>query len=134
MSKIRSSGVIAPPADIDRPSTWSKFRQQMCTGCWSGCCTLPVEVKITDLLRLGLISEDEALMSPKKIATRLIKSGHLQAFRARTGLYTLAQKSDRACVFLSPQRTCTVYDKRPEVCRRFPDIGPRPGYCPHRNR
>ena len=31
-------------------------------------------------------------------------------------------------------RRCTVYDKRPNTCRKHPQVGPRPGYCPHGRR
>jgi Fe-S-cluster containining protein len=118
--------------DIDRPSTWIKFGKGLCTGCKSLCCCLPVEADAADLVRLGLISQDEATGSPKKIARRLMAAGLVRHFRARSGLFTLSQQADGACVFLSRERLCTVYDRRPGVCRRFPEIGPRPGFCPSR--
>lgn len=121
--------------DIDRPSTWSKYRAGLCDGCWGGCCTLPVEVSASDLMRLGLITEDEAAASQKKVARRLISEGKIQHFTPRTGIYILAQTHGRDCVFLNGKtRLCTVYDKRPEVCRIFPKIGPRPGFCPSRRK
>ncbi|MBX3041961.1 MAG: hypothetical protein KF789_14740, partial [Bdellovibrionaceae bacterium] len=46
--------------DIDRPSTWKAYRSGMCTGCFGGCCTMPVEVKLSDLIRLGEVTVDEA--------------------------------------------------------------------------
>jgi len=92
---------------------------------------MPVEVKASDLVRLGLLSEDETLTSLKKPAQRLIREGFVKSFRASTGLFMLEQKSDRSCVFLDSQRRCTVYEKRPEVCRLFPVyVGPKVGYCP----
>jgi Fe-S-cluster containining protein len=115
--------------DIDRPSTWKKYRTGLCDGCFAGCCTMPVEVKIDDLLRLDLITEDE-VESPKKVSKKLTKSGVISSYRQGTGLFTLTQIKGRDCYFLGPDRLCTVYDKRPDVCRRFPDIGPRPGFCP----
>lgn len=117
--------------DQDRPSTWVKYRSGLCDGCHATCCTMPVEVNAADLLRLGLISEEEAAGSLKKAAARLGRLGLVRNFRAATGLFLLEQKRGRDCVFLGEKdRLCTVYDRRPDVCRRFPEIGPRPGFCP----
>jgi Fe-S-cluster containining protein len=55
----------------------------------------------------------------------------VRSYHPPTGLFILEQRYGRDCVFLDTKtRRCTVYEKRPEVCRRFPKIGPRPGYCP----
>jgi Fe-S-cluster containining protein len=102
----------------------------MCDGCWAGCCTLPVEVSVVDLIRLGLTTENEAADSLKKLARRLEREGIIQAYVARTQIFVLEQRGGRDCIFLSRDRLCTVYEKRPEVCRKFPSIGPRPGFCP----
>jgi Fe-S-cluster containining protein len=57
----------------------------------------------------------------------------VRSYHPPTGLFVLEQRHGRDCVFLHPEtRRCTVYEKRPEVCRNFPKIGPRPGYCPGR--
>jgi Fe-S-cluster containining protein len=117
---------------IDRPSTWVPFTSpKLCEGCFAGCCTLPVETSASDLIRLGILSEDEACVSLKKAFRRLHKEGLVRSYHAPTGLFILEQRHGRDCVFLDTKtRRCTVYEKRPEVCRRFPKIGPRPGYCP----
>ena len=120
--------------DPDRPSTWLKYRPGLCEGCWAGCCSLPVEVSAGDLLRMGLIGEDEVRGSLKKVARRLERQGVVKSFRSATGLFTLEQKPHGDCVFLGSDRLCTIYEKRPDVCRQFPSIGPRPGYCPRRGK
>ena len=103
----------------------------MCEGCWAGCCTLPLEVSAFDLIRLELITEDEAATSLKKVAKRLIKEGKVRSYHGANGLFIIEQRQGRDCIFLGEKdRRCTVYEKRPEVCRTFPKIGPRPGYCP----
>lgn len=119
---------------IDRPSTWVKFTNpKQCDGCFAGCCTLPVETSVADLIRLGVLSEDEAAGSLKKAYRRLHREGVVRSFHPPTGLFILEQRGGRDCVFLHSQtRRCTVYEKRPEVCRRFPQIGPRPGFCPEK--
>ncbi|MGE3974126.1 MAG: YkgJ family cysteine cluster protein [Bdellovibrionales bacterium] len=117
--------------DIDQPSTWSKYKDSLCHGCASNCCTMPVEITAPDLVRMELLDPEETTGSLKKAAKRLIREGIIKSFRAATGLFTLEQKSDRSCVFLSTDRRCTIYEKRPDVCRSFPTkVGPRVGYCP----
>ena len=92
---------------------------------------MPVEVRLTDLIRLGVVTEDEALGSIKKVSKRLIKEGVVSSYRHGTEFFMLTQKYGRDCYFLdSKTRLCTVYDRRPDVCREFPSIGPRPGWCP----
>lgn len=99
-------------------------------GCWGGCCTLPVEVSAADLIRLGLISEEEAALSLRAVAKKLEKAKVIQAFQPKTQVFTLSQVAGRDCIYLGKDRLCTVYEKRPNVCREFPKIGPRPGWCP----
>lgn len=119
----------------DRPSTWKSYKDGMCNGCYGSCCTMPVEVKLSDLIRLGLTDEDEAKASMKKLAKRLIKEKIIVSYRQGTDLFMLSQKANDDCYFLdSTTRLCTVYEKRPEVCRSFPQIGPRPGFCPVRKK
>ncbi len=118
--------------DPDRPSTWKKYRSGLCDGCWAACCTLPVEVSKDDLVRLEVATIDEVQGSLKKLARRLTSQKIVRSFRATTGLFILEHSPAGECVFLGKDRLCTVYDKRPDVCRRFPEIGPRPGWCPAR--
>ncbi len=93
---------------------------------------MPVEVSASDLVRLGLMFEDEAKGSLKKIAARLIKERVVQSFRAASGLFTLQQSPLGDCVFLDRERRCKVYETRPDVCRKFPtELGPRPSFCPY---
>jgi uncharacterized protein len=121
--------------DAQRPSTWVKYKTGLCNGCVAGCCTLPVEVSAADLIRLELITEEEAAVSLKQVAKKLTKLKLIQAFNAKSGIFVLDQRYGEDCVFLGRKdRLCTVYEKRPEVCRQFPKIGPRPGYCPGRRK
>jgi hypothetical protein len=117
--------------DIYRPSTWKEYQSALCKGCWGGCCTMPVEIKISDLVRLGLSTEAEAVGSISKLAKRLFKEGFIQSYQKGTEFFILAQKENQDCRFLnSTTRLCTVYEQRPDTCRQFPSIGPRPGFCP----
>src|SRR5579871_5215660 len=117
--------------DKDKPWTWTRYRAGLCDGCHAGCCTMPVEVGAQDLVRLGVASADEAQRSLKKLAKRLRQAGIISSYREGTDLFMLASRPNGDCVFLNEKtRLCSRYEDRPEVCRKFPEIGPRPGFCP----
>lgn len=46
--------------NIDDLSTWQKYRRGLCDTCYATCCTLPVEVTVSDLVRMALVDEFEA--------------------------------------------------------------------------
>jgi uncharacterized protein len=87
-------------------------------------------VSAADLIRLGLVTEEEACDSLAQVARKLARAKLIQAFQPKSQLFVLEQRNGRDCIFLGEDRLCTVYEKRPEVCRSFPRIGPRPGWCP----
>lgn len=116
----------------DRPSTWKKYDSEFCIQCKAHCCTMPVEVKASDLVRLRIATVDEVDNSIKKLAKRLKKEGFITSYREGTEFFMLSQRSNGDCYFLDARtRFCTVYDLRPETCRNFPAIaGTRVGFCP----
>ncbi len=114
-----------------RPSTWTKYRKGLCDDCWAGCCTLPLETSAVDLIRLELTTEEECAVSLKAVAKKLKAQGIVREFSQKTQIFMIEQRFGRDCIFLGKDRLCTVYEKRPEVCRQFPKIGPRPGFCPY---
>ncbi len=117
-------------ADLDRLETWVKYRNGLCRDCRATCCTLPAEVRMGDLVRLGLVDEFEAGGPAKDVARRLVKAGIVERYNHRSQLFTLARMSNNDCVLLDGRtRRCTVYEKRPDTCRNHPQVGPRPGYC-----
>ncbi len=118
----------------DLPSTWVKYKESNCQKCIAACCMMPVEVGAQDLIRLKLMDAGEA--SLKKVGNRLVKEGYVKSFRHTTGLFMLAQQSDGACVFLTPDtRRCKVYEDRPDTCRNFPErVGIRLGCCPYKEK
>ena len=118
--------------DKDRPSTWKKYDSQFCIQCKAGCCTMPVEVKGSDLVRLNVISNDELENSVKKAAKKLKKIGVISTYRNGTDYFMLSQRPNGECYFLDAKtRFCTVYENRPDTCREFPAVrGTRVGYCP----
>jgi len=75
--------------DVDRPATWTKYRSGLCDGCAANCCTMPVEVKLPDLIRLGLVDAFEAEHEPaKQIAKRLAKAGLIEHFNFKNSIFT----------------------------------------------
>lgn len=94
---------------------------------------MPVEIQADDLVRLGLTTEDELQSSVKKVAKNLKKQGIISSYREGTQFFMLTQKSNGDCYFLdSKTRLCTVYDRRPNTCRQFPEVvGPRIHFCPY---
>jgi len=119
--------------DVDRPETWTRYRKGLCDTCAANCCTMPVEVRLADLVRLGLVDPFEAEHEePKQIAKRLTKAGLLDHFNFKNEIYTLARRANGDCRFLdATTRRCTVYEQRPDTCRKHPQVGPRPGHCPY---
>ncbi len=119
--------------DVDRPATWTKYRNGLCDDCAANCCTMPVEVKLPDLVRLGLVDDFEATHEPaKQIAKRLTKAGLVEHFNFKNSIFTLARRASGDCHYLDAvTRRCTVYEKRPNTCRLHPQVGPRPGHCPY---
>ena len=95
---------------------------------------MPVEVTAEDLIRLELMDPFET--SCKKVGKRLVAQKIVESFRAATGLFMLGKQSDGACVFLNVKtRLCAVYEKRPGVCRKFPEaMGIRLGFCPFKEK
>lgn len=121
--------------DKDRPSSWVPHRESLCSGCHAQCCAMLLEVTGEDLVRLEVCTSDELRSSPKKLFKRLRKERVAMSYRHGTGLFMLQSKANGDCQFLDSQtRLCTVYAKRPDVCRNFPSIGPRPGFCPARRK
>lgn len=94
---------------------------------------MPVEVRLPDLLRLKLVDPFEAEHeAPKQIAKRLDRAGLIEHFNFRNSIFTLARRASGDCLFLdAASRRCTVYEQRPDTCRKHPQVGPRPGYCPY---
>lgn len=122
-------------ADLENLATWTKFKASLCNDCQATCCTMPVEVRMTDLVRIGVIDEFELEEAPKSIAKRLAKQGIIEHFNFKNQLFTLARRSNGDCLYLDKaSRRCTIYERRPDTCRNHPKIGPRPGFCAYRKK
>ncbi|MCO5143802.1 MAG: YkgJ family cysteine cluster protein [Oligoflexia bacterium] len=114
----------------DRVSAWVRYKEELCMKCVGACCKMPVEVTRDDLNELGLAPEASEY-SDKKLAKILQQRKIIKNYRASTGLFLIQERSDGSCYFLVNER-CSVYEKRPQVCRKFPtEMGNRLGYCPY---
>ncbi len=133
--KRRPNSELIVGADPGRTETWLRYEKRLCGSCQATCCSLPVEVRLDDLIRLGLADEFERGEPLKAIARRLERSGVIDHFHQRSGVFTLARRSNDDCLYLDAQtRRCSVYERRPATCRNHPQVGPRPGYCAYRPR
>jgi hypothetical protein len=64
----------------------------------------------------------------------LLKARKIEHFNHKNSIFTLARRSNGDCSCLDPvSRRCTAYELRPDTCRKHPQVGPRPGYCPYEN-
>lgn len=117
-------------ADPDRLDTWVKYRNGLCESCHATCCSLPVEVRISDLIRMDLADEFERQEPAKLVARRLQKAGIVEHFNHKHDIFTLSRMANGDCLYLDRHsRRCTIYAKRPDTCRNHPQIGPRPHHC-----
>lgn len=115
---------------IDDLRNWTKYSPKLCRTCIGSCCTLPVEVRADDIKRLGLCDSFQLDDNPKKAAKLLKKDGIIDHYHHRSGIFTLARRSDGSCQFLQQDtHLCSVYENRPDTCRNHPKIGPKPGFC-----
>jgi Fe-S-cluster containining protein len=80
---------------------------------------------------MGYLRADQINGPKKRLAARLIREGLVKSFNTRTEIFTLQTKNGHDCLFLDEDRLCTIYDRRPHICRRFPLNSARPGFCPH---
>ena len=119
--------------NVDNCDTWTRYRSGLCNSCAANCCTMPVEVKLPDLVRLELVDPFEVEHEePKTIAKRLLKAGLIEHFNFKNSIFTLSRRANGDCTNLDAKtRRCTVYEKRPNTCRLHPQVGPKPGYCPY---
>jgi uncharacterized protein len=118
--------------DVDRVETWTRYRPGMCDSCQANCCTMPLEIRLRDLVRLGLVDAFEAENEdPARIAKRLQKTKLIDRYNSKAELFTMARRADGDCTWLdSKTRRCTVYEQRPDTCRQHPQQkSPRTGYC-----
>ena len=63
---------------------------------------MPVEVKIPDLVRMGVITEFEADEPIKKIAKKLKKDGVIEHFYYKEQIFILVRLANKDCLYLDP--------------------------------
>jgi len=121
--------------NINDTSTWPRYKSGMCDDCVANCCRMPVEATIDDIVRLELITPFEATDKVRLIVRKLKKLQLIDSHNPSRNVFTIARRPNLDCIFLDPQsRRCTVYEKRPEICRNHPEVGPRPNHCAYQKR
>ncbi|MEZ4659767.1 MAG: YkgJ family cysteine cluster protein [Caldilineaceae bacterium] len=119
-----------PNADINNTDTWTLYRSGLCDKCVANCCRMPVEATLDDLVRMEVLDPFELQEPLKRIARKLKQANVIEHYNPSRAIFTLARRPNLDCTFLDPiSRRCTIYEKRPEICRGHPQIGPKPGYC-----
>ena len=118
-------------SDIDNPGTWRKYKPGMCDTCQSGCCTMILEVSAKDLILLDMTDEWEVENCLKDLVKRLKKDKIIKRYNPKSGAFVMEQTKADECIFLDEEYQCSVYEKRPNVCRSHPErLSERVGYCP----
>ena len=122
------------PVDTVRPKSWVPYDPKHCKSCQAGCCTLPLRVDSEDLFHMGFIKMDQVNGPLKRIAKRLLKQGIIRSYSTRTNLFMIQRHKNNDCIFLDQNRRCSIYERRPFVCRSFPEYSARPGFCPYQKK
>ena len=71
---------------------------------------MPVEVKIGDLIRMGVVDEFERNEPAKNIAKRLMKARIIEHFNFKHEIYTLARRGTRDCIYLDEKTRLVLLD------------------------
>lgn len=73
-------------ADSDRLETWACYSNGLCRDCQATCCTLPVQVRIDELIRLEVVDAFERDEPPMNVAKRPSKAGIVEHFNQKHGV------------------------------------------------
>jgi aryl-alcohol dehydrogenase-like predicted oxidoreductase len=108
--------------NVDQCDTWTRYRAGLCDQCQANCCTMPLEVALSDLVRLGWVDAFEAeQVDPARIAKRLQKARQVERYNAKAERYTLARRAAPMAI----ASTCT----RSPAAARCTNSGPTPAAC-----
>jgi Fe-S-cluster containining protein len=108
---------------------WRPFKKELCDSCIGLCCYMPVEVRTSDLIRMGLLEEFHLELEERHLVKEALKHPGVDRYTKSTEKFTLTQKPSGSCYFLNKEGRCTIYEERPETCRNHPKVGPKPGFC-----
>ncbi|MBP9680078.1 MAG: YkgJ family cysteine cluster protein [Bacteriovorax sp.] len=114
---------------LNNLASWTKYKKGLCSNCAGTCCYMPVEVQLSDLIRLKILDSFHIEFNEREQVRDALKNPAILRYTPSSKKYTLRQKPDGSCFFLDANKLCTQYDTRPETCRNHPQVGPRPGYC-----
>src|SRR3989344_1993198 len=113
--------------DVDRLDTWTRYRAGLCDTCAANCCTMPPEVQLPDLVRLGpgdpFEAEHEEL---RHIAKRLLKARLIDHFNHKNAIFTMARRASGDCNFLDPKTRLGTVRMGLGTCSARAERSPRP--------
>lgn len=75
-------------SNLENVSTWVKYSARLCKTCVANCCQLPVETRLPDLVKIGVVDEFELDENAKQIAKHLKKGGVVEHFYQKKALFT----------------------------------------------
>jgi Fe-S-cluster containining protein len=90
---------------------------------------MPVEVTISDLIRMGILAEFHLDLPEREQIKDALKHPSVERYTKSTDKFTLAQQANASCFYLDKNGRCSIYEVRPETCRNHPKIGPKPRFC-----
>lgn len=130
--KLKNKDAKTLEVDKENPDSWKKYTKNSCNTCVATCCSMPIEIRWEDLVRLNFVEEDDIFKPLKSIVAKLKKEKVITAYREESGLFAFKQTAEGKCRYLVGNK-CGVYEKRPLVCRAFPTtMGWRHGFCPQK--
>lgn len=114
---------------LDNLNRWTLYKKDLCKTCEGLCCYMPVEVEISDLIRMGILTEFHLELGLKEQNKDALRHPSIIRYTPSTMKYTLTQKPNGTCFYLDENKRCTIYELRPNTCRNHPKVGPKPNYC-----
>lgn len=108
---------------------WRKFEKGLCSTCIGSCCYMPVEVTLTDLFEQEFLDPFIKELDSKEQIKEALKLKFVKRYTPSTEKFTLHQKKDLSCFFLTENGLCSIYERRFTTCRNHPKVGPKPDHC-----
>jgi hypothetical protein len=87
---------------------WLPFKKEMCETCVGTCCFMPVELMIPDLITLDILQEFHLELAIKEQIKEALKHPAIKRYTASTEKFTLNQKPDGSCFYLTKKAMCSV--------------------------
>ncbi|MCR3759798.1 YkgJ family cysteine cluster protein [Clostridium felsineum] len=84
-----------------------------CSRCRESCCKKSWSVEMDNVCVNRLVNNDD------KLATKFVKNKLVKKENYYRDFDQYVVKKDKACIFITDENLCTIYDKRPVICRLY---------------